>query len=70
MSMTFKANPSDLHALAEFLTNAAELSRDTGVWFCVYGPVDVVIPGGTVVRVGVDGQGDEQAYVIDDRIGD
>ena len=70
MSSSFKANPSDLQALADFLTTASETSRETGVWLCPYGPTDVVIPGGSTVRIAVDGEGDLKSYVVDDRIGD
>jgi hypothetical protein len=69
VSSQFKANAGDVQALANFLVNASEVSRETGVWFCVYGATEVVIPGGSTVRVTVDGDGDLQSYVVDDQIG-
>lgn len=70
MSSEFKASSRDLQSLADFLTNASEVSRETGVWFCAFSPTDIAIPGGSTLRVAVTGDGDDREYIIDDRIGD
>jgi hypothetical protein len=69
VSSQFRASAGDIQALANFLVNASEVSREIGVWFCAYGPTEVTIPGGSTVRVTVDGEGDLQSYVVDDQIG-
>ena len=70
MSAGFNADASQVQGLANFLTQASEVSRDTGVWFCAYGGTQVVIPGGSIVKLAVAGEDDEMQYVVDDWIGE
>jgi hypothetical protein len=71
MSGPFKADAKDIRALADFLDRLSDLTNNTGVSVCAYGPEHVELPGGATVQIAITREDPDVArYVVDDRIGD
>lgn len=69
MSADVKFSADDLRNLAHVLDELTRITKETGVHFGVYGPVDVMVSGFTA-KVRWDGNEETGRYVFEDRIGD
>lgn len=69
MSGAVKFSADDLRNLAHALDELTRVTKETGVHFGAYGPVDVMVSGFTA-KVGWDSNEEPGRYVFEDRIGD
>lgn len=68
MSASVKFGADDLRNLAHALDELTRVTKESGVHFGAYGPIDVTV-GGHAVKVGWDGNEETGRYVIDDQVG-
>lgn len=69
MSAPLRISSSDALSLARFLSQLTGATKDTGMRVGSYGPFDVTLPGESGSSLSVTWSTADEAYIVDDRVG-